>query len=94
MKMSENLRKVMVLHKISQKGLAQKSGIPASTIHGWLNGVPPKNIIEIKKIATFFCLTVDELCFGAGDSSHVQSGENVIAEIGTVELVLRHKEKG
>jgi transcriptional regulator with XRE-family HTH domain len=93
MNMSENLRKVMELHKISQKTLALKSGIPASTIHGWLNGVPPKNIVEIKKVASLFSLTVDELCFGPVESSKLLAGENIIAEIGTVELVLRHKDK-
>jgi transcriptional regulator with XRE-family HTH domain len=91
--MDKNLRQILALKNISLKSLSEEVGIPASTIHGWLNGVPPKNVHEIKKIADYFGLTVDALCFGRTDIPRL-SDERVLAEIGNVELVLRIKNEG
>ncbi len=100
--MSENLKAAMATAKITQKQMAIELGIPPSTIHGWLNGVAPKNIIEVKKVATLFNLTVDELCFSHDikkmitypfiPEAHAIQGESVIAEIGSIEIILRKKQ--
>ena len=96
MKFSENLKKAMLEHKISQKKLSTKVGLPVSTLHGWLNGVAPKNIQDIKKVAGIFGMTIDQLCFddiGPIDlSKSILREEKVVAQFGTVELVLRNKE--
>jgi transcriptional regulator with XRE-family HTH domain len=61
---SSNLNKYLKKSNLSLKEFAIKLEVPASTIHGWLNGVPPKNLIIIKKIASILGVSVDELCFG------------------------------
>jgi transcriptional regulator with XRE-family HTH domain len=91
--MDKNLRQMLTIKKISLKNLSVEVGIPASTIHGWLNGVPPKNINDIKKIADFFGMTVDALCFGSTDQA-ISKNEKILAEIGNVELILRMKNEG
>lgn len=46
--------------------LAVELMIPKSTIHGWLNGVEPKSIIELKRLSDHLHIPLDELCFGEG----------------------------
>jgi transcriptional regulator with XRE-family HTH domain len=96
MKFSENLKKLMVEHQINQKKLAQKSGLALSTLHGWLNGVAPKNIQDVKKVAKVFGLTVDQLCFDEIENDQINTNlvkeEKVVAQIGLIELVLRYKD--
>ncbi|QDK43195.1 hypothetical protein DOM21_17380 [Bacteriovorax stolpii] len=61
--LNRNLRLRTKERKITIKTLSKKTGIPLQTIHGWLGGVSPKNITQVKKVATFFGTTIDELCF-------------------------------
>ncbi len=56
----------MAKNNMSLKELALKLGVPNSTVHGWLNGIPPKNILMIKKISTHLNCSIDELCFDEG----------------------------
>jgi transcriptional regulator with XRE-family HTH domain len=96
MKFRENLKKAMIEHKITQKKLSIKLGLPISTLHGWLNGVTPKNIQDLKKVANVFGMTVDQLCFDDINEFKLNKTllqeEKVVAQFGTVELVLRHRE--
>lgn len=96
MKFSENLKKAMSEHKISQKKLSMKVGLPVSTLHGWLNGAAPKNIQDLKKVASIFGMTIDQLCFDELKSFDFNKSllreEKVVAQFGSVELVLRNKE--
>jgi transcriptional regulator with XRE-family HTH domain len=49
--------------KISLNEFARQLNAPVSTVHGWLNGVDPKKINVIKKIADYLNLSIEELCF-------------------------------
>ena len=53
----------MQKNHLSLQELAQKLGEATSTVHGWLNGIPPKNVVTIKKIANIMGISMDELCF-------------------------------
>jgi transcriptional regulator with XRE-family HTH domain len=63
MNFSKNLKAYMAKNNMSLKEFATKLGVPNSTVHGWLNGIPPKNILMLKRIATHMNCTIDELCF-------------------------------
>jgi len=89
--MEKNLKKIMTKNQITLKSLSTEVGIPASTIHGWLNGVPPKNIHEVKKIADFLGITIDVLCFGSVEDVK-KHREKTVGDLGGVELILRIKE--
>ena len=60
---SQNLKMYLEAHKYSLKEFSQKLGVPISTVHGWINGVPPKNVMIIKKISNFLDVSVEDLCF-------------------------------
>lgn len=63
-KLQKNLKKLMKAQKIGLKDLSSELDLSVSTVHGWLNGVTPKSLIEIKKVAIYLGVTFDELCFG------------------------------
>ena len=69
---SKNLKKYVNKHNLSLKDLGQKLDVPTSTVHGWINGIPPRNIFTIKKIASLLECSVDELCFDDGSKVRPQ----------------------
>ena len=86
MKLSANLQNLMKERRVPLKHLSKHVAIPASTIHGWLNGANPRAISELKRVADYFGITIDELCF----SEDKKKSDNVIVgKLGDVELVLR-----
>jgi transcriptional regulator with XRE-family HTH domain len=80
MKFSTNLKKYLEENKLTLKELSEKIGVPASTAHSWINGVPPKNIKIMKEIARILNITVDELCFGETIKEH---DTNLVITIGS-----------
>ena len=66
---SRNLKNYIETHNLSLKDLGQKLDVPTSTVHGWINGIPPRNIKTIKKIANLLNCSVDELCFSEKKAS-------------------------
>lgn len=70
MKFSKNLKKFIQKNNLSLKDLAIKLGVPTSTVHGWVNGVPPKSITTLKRIALLMDCSIDELCFDENHDSH------------------------
>lgn len=55
--------------KISELGigvptLAKNTGISRQTIANWMDGQRPRNIEQVKAVADYLGLTVDEICFG------------------------------
>jgi transcriptional regulator with XRE-family HTH domain len=86
MKLTTNLQVLMKDKRISLIELSKEVDIPSSTIHGWLNGANPRNIAELKRVANYFHISIDELCFG---EKVVHSDQVVVGKIGDVELILR-----
>ena len=97
MKLQSILKTLMKENDISTTALAKSLDIPISTLHGWLQGAEPKNIGQIKKVADYFSITVDELCFGISGKvgKSEQSIESFSDEInaGVFEVVLRRVKK-
>jgi len=61
--LDKNLKRLMKENALSMRTLSQKVDLPVSTIHGWLHGAAPKSIMDLKRVAHYFHLSVDELCF-------------------------------
>ena len=91
MRLKQNLKRLIDEHKILLTQLSISLKIPNSTLHGWMNGVPPKNINDIKKVSDYFGISLDELCFGP--NSKIRHSEKVVVSIDNVELILRIKQK-
>ena len=64
MTFTKNLQKYLKSNNFSLKELSEALDVPSSTVHGWLNGIVPKNIVTLKKISNFLNCSIDELCFG------------------------------
>jgi transcriptional regulator with XRE-family HTH domain len=92
MKLDKNLKRLMATQKMSLKTLSVEVGLPSSTVHGWLNGAVPKSLVDLKKIADHFGVSIDELCFGSMEKKAVFLKERVVGDLGNIELVLRQKD--
>ena len=63
MKFAKNLKDFIYKNNLSLKELAEKLDVPLSTVHGWINGVPPKSIKTLKRVSVLMNCSIDELCF-------------------------------
>jgi len=52
----------------------------------------PKSLVDLKKIADHFGVSIDELCFGSMEKKAVFLKERVVGDLGNIELVLRQKD--
>lgn len=93
MKLSENLKFLLKSKGVSVSRLAELVNVPAQTIFNWESGAMPKNLEQIKRVATFFGLTLDSICFDDLTSPRDVTGlfqaysEEINA--GTYEVILR-----
>jgi len=91
MNIKHNLKALMKSHELTPSKLSRATKIPISTLHGWLNGVDPKSIVQIKSVADYFDISLDELCFGESQkpisNTLKEYGEEINA--GVFEVVLR-----
>lgn len=58
------LKKIMSENDIKVSQLSRAVKIPATTLHNWLSGQHPKNIHQLKRVADYFDISLDFLCFG------------------------------
>lgn len=70
MKISENLLKILEENGLTQRELAERAGLSKVSLNRWCKGKTRPNPAALEKIATFFGMTVAELC-GGGDKQEV-----------------------
>jgi len=77
-------------HDISSAQLARACKIPPQTINNWLSGQEPRSLIQIRKVADYFQITVDYLVYGIESKSKddIQDYQDEI-NAGVYEVVLR-----
>ncbi len=63
MKLAENLKALLKKHDITVAHLSRQTNVPMQTIHNWLMGHSPQNLIYLKKVAEYFGVSLEELCF-------------------------------
>jgi len=63
-KIKEKLRVLLREYEISQTEFSSITQVNKSTIHGYLQGILPKGVISLIKIAQTFNLSLDELVYG------------------------------
>lgn len=61
MKISEEIKKNRETRNISQKELANKTGITQQAISLWENGFRSPNIEQCIKLADYYCISIDDL---------------------------------
>lgn len=94
MNFSKNLKTHMKKNGLTLKDLAKLLNVSQSTVHGWLNGVPPKNLPVIQKLARTLNLSIEELCFDQAEKKAPMSDQietNLILTIGdqSFKLILK-----
>lgn len=64
MKISENLLKILKENGLTQRELAERVGLSTVSLNRWCKGKTRPNSAALAKIATYFGMTVAELCGG------------------------------
>ena len=59
----KKLKELLDKHNLSVAQLARHTEVPKTNIQGWLTGSSP-NISQAYKVAEYFGITIEELCFG------------------------------
>jgi transcriptional regulator with XRE-family HTH domain len=89
------LRKIIKEKGLTIAGLSRATKVPVQTLHGWLQGVEPKGVRQLKAVADFLEVDLDYLCFGIRPKSESNKIERFEDEInaGIFEVVLRRVKK-
>lgn len=64
MDFSKILKSLIVKEDLTVSLLSRKLDIPVQTIHNWLSGAEPRNIRQVKQVADYFSVSLDEIFFG------------------------------
>jgi len=91
MEISKQLQQLINMKGINISQLAKEVGISSKTLHNWTTGQKPRDIDQVKQVADYFGVSIDELCFGLQATSSISNFENHKDEInaGIYEVVLR-----
>lgn len=91
MNLKINLRFQLNQKNTTAAQLSRATNIPKATISDWLAGVSPKKIEQVKRVADFFNISVDELVFGADvkKKPHALEGYKEDIITGIYEVILR-----
>lgn len=69
----QHLKSLLASHRISARQLALQTKVPYTTLANWLEGRMPRNVDQLKRVALFFGLSVDALCYGRASESDATS---------------------
>jgi transcriptional regulator with XRE-family HTH domain len=89
------LRKTIREKGLTVASLSRGAKVPVQTLHGWLQGIEPKSVRQLKAIADYLDVDLDYLCFGIKPKSENNKIETFEDEInaGVFEVVLRRVRK-
>jgi transcriptional regulator with XRE-family HTH domain len=95
MKIDKQLRDLIKKSDLTVAQLSRTSGVSAKTIYNWLEGQKPRNFDQVKKVADYFEVSLDFICYGIKGSSDKNSFEDFKDEInaGLFEVILRKVKK-
>lgn len=60
--LDKKLKALLKTHNLSLAELAKRTGVPRSTLSQWSGGTAP-NIYQLEKVASYFKISIEELCF-------------------------------
>ncbi len=91
------LKRLLSERGVSVTRLAKATSIPQQTLHNWLSGSEPRSIKQLKKVADYFSVTLDEITYGtkpASTNTHSNLEDHrdeILA--GNFEVILRRLKK-
>jgi transcriptional regulator with XRE-family HTH domain len=97
-KLNLTLKKLLKESDMTVAQLSRATKVPVQTIHNWTHGQDPRSFIQVKKIADYFQITVDELVYGQSPKKFKESIEPIKdykeeINAGVFEVVLRRIKK-
>ncbi|WP_415061280.1 helix-turn-helix domain-containing protein [Bdellovibrio sp.] len=95
MELKSILRKLIKEKGLTVASLSRGTKVPVQTLHGWLHGVEPKSVRQLKIVADYLDVNLDYLCFGIKHKVDYPKIEKFEDEInaGVFEVVLRRIKK-
>jgi len=93
MEIAKKLKMLLRAKEMHVSQLARATKVPRQTLDNWLSGQEPRSIKQVKTIANYFEISVDELCFG--QKVKPKANEDVIERFedeinaGVFEVILR-----
>ncbi|WP_347357909.1 helix-turn-helix transcriptional regulator [Bdellovibrio sp.] len=94
-KLREQLKKILAEKNLKVAVLAREAKVPVATVHGWLQGKPPKNFNQVKAVCDILNVSLDWLLYAEQPKTARQVLEDHKDEIvaGVWEVVLRKPQK-
>ena len=83
-RVGKNLSVLMEGNNLAPATIAKKLSINRSTLHNWLNGTLPRGFMGFLKLANFFEVSLDELCYGDPNAPKQEKQQNEIKLIITL----------
>lgn len=93
MELEKKLKVLLAEHDITIAQLSRATKVPRQTIDNWLAGQEPRSLTQVKLVANFFELSLDELCFGESPKQPSIQEFNEEINAGVFEVVLRRVKK-
>ena len=97
LELHKNLKNLLEKRGMTASQLSRATKVPNSTVQNWLTGLEPRNLIQLKKVADYFDVSVDLLLYGS--KKDTKRDQSVISEYadeinaGLFEVVLRRVKK-
>ncbi len=88
-----NLKKLIADKNINAIKLSKATGVPKSTLSDWLLGNSPKNITQVKAVAEYFNVSIDELVFSDSKkkSMTTEKSDSELLMFGNFDVYLKKK---
>lgn len=77
-----NLQLLIERESLTINRLSKLTKVPTSTLHGWLNGVSPKSLKQVRAVAEFFLVSIEQLCFEQIADACEKSSQNIVEKYG------------
>ena len=83
MQFKGNLKRLLFQNDLTASQLSRATKVPQATLSGWINGVPPKNLTQLKKVANYFSVSIDELIFGELENVRIKTDNKIMEKYGS-----------
>lgn len=91
--LAQNLKRLLKDQDLTVAQLSRATKVPSQTLNNWLVGLEPRSMGQVKIVAQFFGMSLDELAYGEKPKSSPLKLKDYEDEIyaGVFEVVLRRK---
>ncbi len=91
-RLAKNLTALMKEKHLTLSAVAKKNSINKTTLHNYMNGILPKNLLSIAKLAEFFDVSISDLLLGdIGEKKPLSKKDDLPINDGQYEVLLTIK---